>query len=1010
MSDNLGTAHGKLTIDGSQAKAELRSVASSADDFKKRTGRAGTEGASSLGHVGKAAAVAGAGIVGALGLAINSAADFEKRLSAISAVSGATSSDMELVRKKALQLGKDTKFSAGEAASAIEELAKAGITLPDILNGAADATVALAAAGEIDLPQAATLAANAMNEFGLKAQELPKVADLIAGAANASAIDVGEFGQSLQQSGAAAHLAGIDFGDLATAIALMGNAGIKGSDAGTSLKTMLLNLNPATKKQHDLMRDLGIITAKGANTFFDAQGKAKSLAQISGILQKALKGQTKQQQLATLETLFGSDAIRAAAVLANAGAKGFDNMSASMAKVKAADVAAKRMDNLKGNIEQLKGSLETVGIVVGTTFLPAVLAIVKPITNALNAFLNLNPEVQKNIGFVLAAAGAFLLAFGAVLKFVEILKIARAAAAAAFLTSPVGLFIAIVLAVVAAVVVLYQRFQAVRNIVKAVFSFAQQQILKLKPTFDTIIGGVRALAAAFRAGGDDITSSGFAGVMEHIGLVARSVVDFIVNVIVPGIRGGIKALAAAFAAGNGDITSSGFAGAMERIGLVARTLFDFFVHTLIPAVRTLVGVIGGAFVTVWHALLSAVQPIVAAFHDNQAAIMTLLSALKVVGIFLLKLVAIIVGVLIVGLYKFALVAIPIVAQAIAVIIKVLAGLIVAIITVIGWVVRIGQVLISTWQMIWSVIGPLVKALGALIGAVFTLAYTIVAFQVKLIFSVVRLYFQLVYSTISFVVNAVRAVITAVWGVIGGLVTGFFRAAYNGIALYVRLALSIVRAHVALIVGAIRGITAIIGIVTNAVRTTASAFSSGFGRVVQFAREIPGRIKSALGSLGGVLIGAGEDMIRGLMQGIRNMAGAAAQAAKDAVSGAVNAVKGLLHIRSPSKVFDEIGRDTLRGYINGVEAMRKKTLETVLDVSGAVPITVSRAVVPPTGAAAAAQMAANAPAITIPTVNTDALAQAVVDGLTGAQFTFGKDGLAKIMANSLSSAVLVGGRR
>lgn len=473
MAYDLGTAHGviELEYNGKGVKQAQQDVGSLTDKNSK-AGQA-------LSSTGRVAGIAGAAIAGGLALGIKSAADFEQRLSAINAVSGATPKQMDAVRAKALQLGKDTAFSAGESAQAMEELIKSGISIPDVMNGAADATVALAAAGEVDLPTAATIASNAMNQFDISAQKMPHVADQIAGAANASAIDVHDFGESMKQAGAVANLAGVSFEDTTTAIALMGNAGIKGSDAGTALKTMLSRLQPTTKKQQNTMEDLGLINfdaAKGmqvlrengikplgkdsatvekqlhglaarlsgskvgsetaekkfndlalstdvlSNSFYDAQGNTKSLKDISGQLAKATEGMTKKQKQAALQTLFGSDAIRAAAILTKEGAKGFDGMAKSIAKVKAADVAKKRLDNFKGSMEQLKGSLETAGITMGTILLPAMRKIVDAITSMLNKFLALSPGMQKAIVIAAALTSGLLLGFAAFVKVTQGIK------------------------------------------------------------------------------------------------------------------------------------------------------------------------------------------------------------------------------------------------------------------------------------------------------------------------------------------------------------------------------------------------------------------------------------------------------------------------------------------------------------------------------------------------------------------------------------------------------------
>jgi TP901 family phage tail tape measure protein len=457
---DLGTAEGKvkITYDGKgvdQAKKGFSEV-----------GASGEKAGRGLDSVGSKAGIAGLAVAAGIGLAVNSAVSFEKQISAIGAVSGASGKELDAFRKKALQLGADTQFSASEAAQAMEELSKAGISTTDILNGAADATVALAAAGGVDLPTAATLAANAMNSFGVTAKELPAIVDKIAGAANASAIDVGEFGFSLAQVGAVAHLAGISFGDTATAIAELGNAGIKGSDAGTSLKTFLQNLIPTTKQQIELFKQLGLITKNGSNQFFDASGKVKSFAEVQQVLQNAMRGTTKEQQLQYLQTLFGSDAIRAAAVFADQGAAGFNTLNAAIDKTKAADVAAARMDNAAGRLEALKGSAETLAITFGELLLPMMDRLTKMLTRLANWLTGLSGAWKKTIVIVLASIGGLLLIVSVVSKIIAIIRVFQTAwllLNATFIATPIGLIIVAIIALVAVFVILWLKCDAFRN-------------------------------------------------------------------------------------------------------------------------------------------------------------------------------------------------------------------------------------------------------------------------------------------------------------------------------------------------------------------------------------------------------------------------------------------------------------------------------------------------------------------------------------------------------------------
>lgn len=527
---DLGTARGKIVVDASGAETGFGRAAVAAQGFEKTTKD------SSTAMIGAGTVMAGAGvaIAGGFALAVNSAANFEERMSAVSAVSGATGEELDGLRELALQLGADTKYSATEAASAIEELVKAGLPIEDIMNGAAKATTNLAAAGEVELAEAATIAANAMNAFNLEGKDMEHVADLIAGAANASAIDVGEFGMSLQQSGAVASLVGLSFDDLAVAIAAMGNAGIKGSDAGTSLKTFLSNLQPTTEKQISLFRELGLVTEEGGNAFFDAEGKIKSMSEIAGVLNGAVGDMTEQQRMMALETMFGSDAIRAAAIIAGEGSEGFDELAASMGKVSAEEVAEERMNNFRGALEQLTGSLETLAIRIGTPFLQSLRGIVDMFTEWVNKIGELDPEVlELGTKIALAAAGVLIFVGGltALIGWLQKVKVAFALVGKALLLNPYVLLAVAIVALIAGLVVLYQKNEDFRESVQRVWEWIKGFV---GPIIDQVILGVQAMIAAFN--GEGITSDGFVGFMEQVGVTARAVVTWITDVLWPAIQ------------------------------------------------------------------------------------------------------------------------------------------------------------------------------------------------------------------------------------------------------------------------------------------------------------------------------------------------------------------------------------------------------------------------------------------------------------------------------------------
>ena len=408
MAENLGSIYAefRLALDGLRADvAEARRLLKGSVEHA----------ASSIKQAGTAMTTAGAGIATGLGFAVKSALDFEAQMSSIKAVSGATGQEMSQLTSLAKAMGAKTKFSSLEAAQGIEELIKAGVSVSDIINGGLEGALNLAVAGELDLADAAEIASTALNAFKADGLSVSDAADILAGAANASATSVGELKYGLSAVASVASGMGLSFKDTSTALAVFAQNGLKGSDAGTSLKTMLLNLEPSSKAAEKAMMDLGIITKDGTNLFFDQEGKVKSLAEISQVLKEKLAGLTDQQRQAALKTMFGTDAIRAANILYKEGAAGVENMWKAMSKVSAADVAAERMNNVKGKIEEFKGSLETAAITIGTALLPAIGKIVDGLQWLIDKFNALPTSVQAGIAVFAAIAAAILLIVGPIM-------------------------------------------------------------------------------------------------------------------------------------------------------------------------------------------------------------------------------------------------------------------------------------------------------------------------------------------------------------------------------------------------------------------------------------------------------------------------------------------------------------------------------------------------------------------------------------------------------------------
>ncbi|AJO22889.1 phage tail tape measure protein [Heyndrickxia coagulans] len=529
-----------------------------------------------------------------LGAAAKQAMDFESQMSAVKSVMapdevkkyGGALEDL------AVTMGAKTKYSATEAAQGIEELVKAGVKTTDIIHGGLSGALNLATAGELDLKDAAEIASTALNAFRKDNISVTRAADLLAGAANASATDVEELKYGLSAVSAVASGVGLSFEDTTTALAAFAQNGLKGQDAGTSLKTMLLNLSPSTKSAADMMDSLGLAARNtssaynwlvdrgikpashsandieaslqrlakiqagagasaskvkneyqelaknsgfASSAFYDQNGKLKSLSKISGLLHDRLKNLSEEQRQYALKTMFGTDAIRAANILYKEGAKGIEDMNGAMNKIKAADVAKKKMDNLKGSIEQLKGSLETAGISVGQALTPAIKKTAEFVQNIVDKFNALPKPVQHaaaisaallaviltlvtGFGFLTSGISSLVIAYGTLAGGMAattgVIAAEGAAATAAgastgilagaisLLTSPVTLTIAAIAALAAVFVIAYNKSKPFHDFINGIGA----SLMKAFGFVKQFTVGIMQMFQGNWAGGADILS------------------------------------------------------------------------------------------------------------------------------------------------------------------------------------------------------------------------------------------------------------------------------------------------------------------------------------------------------------------------------------------------------------------------------------------------------------------------------------------------------------------------
>jgi TP901 family phage tail tape measure protein len=389
-----GTATQRVGAAGRLMGAEIKKaggqVTGIASGIRRDISQASDESLRTIGHAGL---IAGGLLAGGLALAMKTTMDFDKQLSDLQAVTGETAESMGDLRDQAIEAGAATVFSASEAATAQVELAKAGVGTADILGGALTGALNLASAGNLQLGRAAEIAAANMTTFKLSGADVPRIADALAAGANKSAAGVEDMAQGMQQAGLVAAQMDLSLEETTGLLAMFAQNGLRGSDAGTSLKTMLMRLTPEMEKQKGLMADLGL-------EFYDAEGNFVGISDAAQQLHDKLKPLTQEQRQLALQTLFGQDAIRGATILYQQGAAGVDEWTSAVSETGyAAELAAVKTDNLAGDLEALRGSIETAVIQGGSEATDVLRGLTQGATNLVNGIGTLpEPVFTAGVG------------------------------------------------------------------------------------------------------------------------------------------------------------------------------------------------------------------------------------------------------------------------------------------------------------------------------------------------------------------------------------------------------------------------------------------------------------------------------------------------------------------------------------------------------------------------------------------------------------------------------------
>lgn len=861
-----------LTANATQLIAGMREAKASVEQFGQATTHIKGDVPAMIGGVGKALTKGVTLPLAAIGGAsVKTAANFEAGMSKVQAISGASTEDMKRLSDMAKHMGATTKFSASESAEALSYMGMAGWKTDQMIAGLPGVMNLAAASGE-DLGMVSDIVTDSLSAFGMKAEETGRFVDVLAAAATNSNTNVSMMGETFKYAAPIAGALGYSVEDTALAVGLMANAGIKGSQAGTTLRSALTRLEAPTKEVHKGMQMLGLRVE-------DLQGM--TLDQKLQTLRGAFAGLDESQKVQAASMLFGKQAMSGMLAIINAseseynGLKDAINNSSGAAK----SMAEIMENNLKGSVTKLKSALEGAGIAIGEILAPKIKVAVDKITELVSAFTNLDPATQNtivNIGLVAAAIGPALVIISKVISTFTKVKAAFTAVkgAASVLSGGLGglggaftklgglakaafgliaahPFVAIAAAAAVAVGLIIANWDKIGPKVKAVWE-------QVKTSASEAWEGIKADCAAF---GEFFTSlwdgikegavQAFVGLKEGI-VESWTGLTEALSAVWEGIKAGMVAAWQGIGTAVGETVSAmkeyitstlqniapELSGIWDGVKSVTQGAWDFIKNIVIGAaliiLQAITGDLSGAADSarqIWDNLKKATQQV----WDGMKQIIS--NELK---------------------------AMAKVAAQVTTDIK-------------NKVRQAWEAIKNTTQSVWNGIKTAIQTAWNNIKQVVTTAMEAVKTAIKTGWD-----------------NAKNAVTNAMNGIKTAVQTGWNNAKQN---------------------------------VKSAIDNIKSTVQSGFSNVVNTVRtkvnEIPGAVRNgftrAISAAKGACsqaVGVGRQLINGFVSGVKAAAGRLAAAARNAVAGAIRAAKGALGIHSPSRVFKEIGMYTMKGLAIG----------------------------------------------------------------------------------------------
>ena len=563
------------------------------------------------------------GVVTGLGTAaVKTAADFDSAMSRVAAVSGATGSDFDSLRDKAREMGAKTKFSATEAADAMNYMAMAGWKTEDMLSGIEGVMYLAAASGE-DLATTSDIVTDALTAFGLSSGDSGHFADVLAAASSNANTNVSMMGETFKYCAPVAGALGFSVEDTAEAIGLMGNAGIKASQAGTSMRSIMTNLTGDVKLSGAAIGDVTIATT-------NADGSMRSLSAILADCRVAFGGMTEAEKANNAEALVGKNAMSGFLALMNAAPEDIAKVSGAVNNCKdaAKNMADTMQDNLEGQLTILKSQLQELAISFRDLLMPAVRSIVSGLQGMVDV-LNAMPDGGKRVimivallaaalGSVLIIIGKTLSAIGTIMTWapklagaISAVKGAFAALSATMMANPIAIVIAAIAALVAAFIYLWNTNEEFRQFWIRLWNEIKEVAVQVWTAVSQFLvsawNGIRNTAVAVWNGIRDFFSSLWAGIKTLFTTVVTAISTFLVGAW-NGIRATVMAVWNAISAFLGSVWN-GIKSVITNVVNGIRTFLQSAWNGIRTVITTVMNAIRTVISTVWNGIRTIISTV-----------------------------------------------------------------------------------------------------------------------------------------------------------------------------------------------------------------------------------------------------------------------------------------------------------------------------------------------------------------------------------------------------------------